>query len=157
MYRRGIARSPFRDGKVTPMQRTRWFAGVLSAVVVLSTAMAQQITRVTPEIGAPGDTVIIAGTGLAGVTTVRFGATVGGFAGFHVIQVSPVQVTATRVTAIVPTFGNFLPGGIPNGSAPVGTVDVGGPGFANSLSFFYLEQTQGVLDTPGLGTTQGGL
>jgi hypothetical protein len=140
------------------MQRSIAFGLILVACTFLSPrAAAQTLTRVTPEVGAPGDTVLISGTNLGGTSTVRFGANVGGFAGFWVVQVAPVQVTPTLVTAVVPVFGNFLPGGLPLGSTPVGTVDVGGGGFANSLPFFYLEQTAGVLDTPGLGTTLGGL
>src|SRR5262245_34234583 len=117
--------------------RLRSFLGVLSAALILSSAVGQTITRVTPEVGAPGDTVIITGTSLGAANVVRFGAVVGGFGGFWVISVTPATVSATQVTAVVPVFGNFLPPNIPNGSAPVGTVDVGGPGFANSLPFFY--------------------
>ena len=130
---------------------------VACAFVLVPRVEAQTLTRVTPQVGAPGDTVLISGTNLGGTITVRFGANVGGFAGFWVVQVAPVQVTQTLVTAVVPVFGNFLPGGVPLGSTPVGTVDCGGGGFANSLPFFYVEQTAGVLDTPGLGTTLGGL
>jgi hypothetical protein len=133
---------------------------VRSSLVALALALAaeaQILSRVTPEVGAPGDVVLIFGANLGATTVVRFGATVGGFSGFQVHQVAPLSVSPTLVIAVVPTFGNFLPPGIPGGSAPVGTVDCGGVGFANSLPFFYLEQTAGVLDTPGLGTTTGGL
>ena len=101
--------------------------------------------------------MLISGTNLGGVTMVRFGAYVGGFGSFHVHQVVPAQVTATLVTAVVPVIGNFLPPGIPNGSSPFGTVGVVGPAFSSWLTFFYCEQTAGMVDTPGLGTTAGGL
>jgi hypothetical protein len=135
----------------------RFVLVVAVATWAASWAPSQQITRVTPEVGAPGDIVIISGTSLGAVTEVRFGAEVGGFAGFWVQSVAPFSVSPTTVVAVVPVFGNFLPPDIPFGSSPVGTVDVGGPGFANSLTFFYMEQTAGQLDTPGVGTTQGGL
>jgi hypothetical protein len=141
------------------MQRSFGFGLILvaSAFLLVPRAAAQTITRVTPKVGAPGDVVLISGTNLGGTSTVRFGANVGGFAGFWVVQVAPTQVTPTLVTAVVPVFGNFLPGGVPLGSSPEGTVDLGAGGFASALPFFYLEQTAGVLDTPGLGTTLGGL
>jgi hypothetical protein len=131
-------------------------AAVLLLVLFASAAPAQMLVRVSPEAGEPGDIVTITGTGLGGTTVVRFGADVGGFAGFWVVQVVPIQVTATSVTAIVPVFGNFLPPGV-SSSSPFGTIDTGGPGFALSLGFFYMEQTQGQVSTPGLGTSQGGL
>ena len=118
-------------------------------------ALAQQVTRAIPEVGAPGDVVLISGTNLGGVTMVRFGAFVGGFGGFQVHQVAPVQVTATLVTAVVPVIGNFVPPGA--GSTPFGGIGVSGPAVSSWLTFYYCEQTAGVVDTPGLGTTAGGL
>jgi hypothetical protein len=120
-------------------------------------AHAQTITRVTPEIGAPGDLISISGSFLGGTGSVRFVAHIGGFGSIWIITVPPVLVTPNLVIGVVPLFGNFAPPGGPNGSLPIGTVDVGSPTSSNSLSFFYLEQTAGAIDTPGLGTTLGGL
>jgi hypothetical protein len=114
------------------------------------------ITRLIPEAAAPGDTLLILGSNLVGTTTVTFGASVGGFAGWWTITVAASGASATAVLVTVPTFGNFLPPGS-LGSGPVGAVTVNSPGATNSLSFFYMEQTQGKYTTPGLGTTQGGL
>jgi hypothetical protein len=135
----------------------RHVTAVLLVILCAVTAPAQQLVRVTPEAGEPGDVITITGTNLGGTTIVRFGADVGGFAGFWVVQVVPIQVTSVSVTAVVPVFGNFLPPGVFPPSNPFGTVDTGGPGFALSLGFFYMEQTQGQVSTPGLGTSQGGL
>ena len=72
-------------------------------------------------------------------------------------QVVPAQVTATLVTAVVPVIGNFVPPGVPNGSSPFGGIGVSGPAISSWLTFYYCEQTAGAVDTPGLGTTAGGL
>lgn len=137
------------------MQLQQAFLASMACALVTLSGRAQTLTRVTSQVGSPGDTVVLTGTNLGATTVVRFGASVGGFAGFMVRNVAPVQVTATSVTAVVPLFGNFLPPGV-LGSSPVGTVDAGGTGFANSLPFFYLEQTAGQISTGGLGTTWGG-
>jgi hypothetical protein len=131
---------------------------VLSFVGLTSSqAAAQTITRITPEAAAPGDLLLITGTNLAGVTIVKFGASVGGFAGYWQINVAPNQVGPTSVIVTVPTFGNFLPPGS-FGSSPVGGVECLTPTtISNQLPFFYMEETAGKLTTPGLGTTQGGI
>jgi len=116
-------------------------------------ASAQTIMRVSPEIGAPGDIVIITGLNLVSVTTVRFNAFVGGVVGFQLHTVAPTSVTPTRVTAVVPVIGNFVPGG----ATPFGGIGVSGPAVSNQLTFYYCEETAGAINTPGLGTTAGGL
>lgn len=137
---------------------------LVSGLVVLilaglgsSRAVAQgSISRLIPEAAAPGDTLLILGSNLVGTTTVTFGASVGGFAGWWTISVVPTGASANSVLVTVPTFGNFLPPG-PLGSSPVGAVTVNSPVPTNSLQFFYMEETAGKYTTPGLGTTQGGL
>jgi hypothetical protein len=130
----------------------------LLAVLIASppAAPGQVLTRVTPEVGAPGDVLLLTGTNLSGVTGVRFRASVGGFIGFNTIVVTPVQVSATTVTVIVPVVGNFLPPSV-LGSSPVGAVSVLAPGPSNLLSFFYFEQTAAQITRSGLGTTWGGM
>ena len=100
------------------MQRSIAFGLIfVGCTFVLAPRLERRRSRGSPpEVGAPGDTVLISGTNLGGTSTVRFGANVGGFAGFWVVQVTPVLVTPTLVIAVVPVFGNFLPGGFPLGS-----------------------------------------
>ena len=129
----------------------------VAALMLVATAfpaLAQQITRVTPAIGAPGDVVLISGMNLGGVTMVRFNAFIGGVVGFEVHQVVPAQVTATLVTAVVPVIGTSR---APNGSTPFGGVGVTGPAFSNQAHVLLLRADRRSGRQPGLGTTAGGL
>jgi hypothetical protein len=143
------------------MRRTdcRTLVAAVLAALLVSETLAQHISRVTPEAAEPGDLVLLTGTSLGGTTTVRFSAA----GGYSVAQVPPVQVTPTSVTAFVPMLVNFAVPPTPivpmPVSSPLGVVDVGTSSvqFSNSRTFFYMEQTAGLVTTPGLGTTQGAL
>ena len=141
--------------KLKTVPRTVVFA-IGMALTMAATTWGQTITRATPEAASPGDLVILDGTALGGTTVVRFFASVGGFVGTWTVDVVPSSVSATQVTAVVPTMAGFAPpGAIPPGD-PVGTITTLGPGTSNSLAFFYIQATPTVT-TLGTGTTQPGV
>lgn len=112
---------------------------------------AQTLTSVVPAAAEPGDLVVLRGSGLGAVTTVRFTGTVGGFVGIWDVDVAPTSVSPTEVRAIVPLFNNFVgPAAVPP-SSPFGTVMVTG---SNQLKFYFMEEKHGQVTTPGIGTTQ---
>ena len=99
-----------------------WVVGfLLLGTVRLS---AQTITSFSPQLGTPGDTVIILGTGFTGATTVRFfnGLPAGRFVN------SSTMITVTNVPAGVTTG----PISVQNGAGPInfgpGDFTVIGPG-----------------------------
>jgi hypothetical protein len=120
-----------------------------------SFAQAQTLTAIVPEAAEPGDLVVLQGSGLAGVTQVRFTGVVGGFVGIWNVSVAPLSVSATEVRALVPTFNNFVgPAAVPP-SDPFGKVSTTGPGgSSNQLDFYFMEEKHGQVTTPGQGTTQ---
>ncbi len=132
------------------------FSWVLAAT--LGSALdAQTISRVVPDAASPGDLVIVQGSGLGAVASVRFRATVGGFAGSWTVDVTPLSLSATALTVRVPQMAGFAPPtAVPPGD-PMGRISIG----ASGTRFFFL---QGTFDprtnlapqsvTQGVGTTQ---
>ena len=119
--------------------------------------LAQSVTRVTPEISSPGDVVLISGTTWAASRWCGSARTWEDSAASRCTRSFPPgnRDAGHRGGAgdrQLPAARN------PERKQPVrdGRLRVG-PAFSSWLTFFYCEQTAGAVDTPGLGTTAGGL
>ena len=140
-------------------KRTPSLLPVLLALPLLllgaATASAQSLKRAVPEVASPGDLVILEGSNLGSVTTVRFTAVVGGFVGQLSIDVPATVVSPTKIETTCPMFNAFVPPGAVAPSSPFGTVSLTVGGFfPASLDFFFCEGTFGQTVTVGNGTTQ---
>lgn len=119
----------------------------LAALLLSVPAVAQVVVdRIVPEAFAPGNVVILKGSGLAGLTQVPFHAIVGGFAGALTINQPIAVATDTEVLVVAPLFNAF----VPVGSSPLGTV---GP---TMLPGFFMEGTFGQTTTGGKGSPTPG-
>jgi hypothetical protein len=117
-------------------------------------AQVGTITSITPEAAAPGDEVVITGTGLGLTQDVVFRATTGGFFSPQNRIATPTIVTPNVVIVTVPLVNAFVPPVA--GSSPHGLVfvrDAGGT-LSNSTPFFFMEATFGQVTTAGAGTSQ---
>ena len=122
----------------------------LAALLLAVPVVAQTVDKIVPEAFEQGDVVTLHGSGLAGVTSVPFTATVGGFAGVLTIDAPIAVATDTEVQVIAPEFNAFVPPFA--GSSPYGLV--GFPGA--ELKAFYMEGTFGQLTTGGKGSPTPG-
>jgi len=139
-----------KSGKTT-------FPVILLAVLLMPLArgMPQIITRITPEVAAPGDIVIVSGSFLGGAS-LEFQAIVGGFVGVWTAVVTPLSSSANQLVAVVPQMAGFAPPNATPPGNPVGTVKAlspAAPTGPNTLPFFFLQALPGVT-TVGTGTTQ---
>ena len=129
------------------------------------TPAAQTVSRVIPAAAAPGDVVILEGTGLEEVDRVEFFARVGGFVGSWTVRQNVLTASATRVTVEMPVMAAFIgpdgsSPGDPNGSlraltargsaAPKQIYFLQGTFFLNAEGFYENPQTS----TLGQGTSQ---
>jgi hypothetical protein len=135
-------------------------ASLCLALCFAGHAAAQQITRVIPDAAAPGDLVILEGTSLEDTISVDFTAQVGGFVGTWTAGATPITVSPTRVTVLLPgSFGFAPPGASPPG-VPLGRVRARTPaGLTGPLPFFFMQGTFMGFESPqtttlGTGTTQ---
>lgn len=104
----------------------------ISNVFVIGTVPAPTIISFAPTVGFPGDTILITGTGLAGVTTVTFGA---------VSATGFIINSNTSISAVV-------------GAGATGAVQVTSASGTASLNGFTLgDSTIGIIKIIGTGTT----
>lgn len=132
-----------------------------AALLVLAGAnAAQQIDSVAPQVGSPGDLVLLRGSGfnspIGGQTTVDFTANVGGFVGQWTEPAQIVSQTNTEIWLLTPDItAGFVPpvaGGTPYGAL---TVSVEGAG-KQDAPFYFVEGVDppGSMDTLQVGTSQ---
>lgn len=143
---------PVRAPRVRAPRLHRWIPTAAVVACLAATAATQTIDRLVPAAAAPGDLVIVEGSGLGGVTQLDFTAIVGGFVGVWTVSAPVIVISPTELRVQVPLFNNFIPP-TPGGSegTPEGWVALpGGP----LVDFFYMEGTNGQFTTLGNGTTQ---
>ena len=144
-HRPAMVRAP----EAEPMIPRTIARSTLAALLLSVPAVAQVVVdRIVPEAFAPGDVVILEGSGLAGITQVPFKAIVGGFAGSLTINQPIAVATDSEVLVVAPEFNAF----VPPGSSPLGTVGEG----ASAKQGFFMEGTFGQLTTAGKGSPTPG-
>ena len=131
--------------------RSTWLAASLLSGLL----SAQTIDEVVPPVAAPGDEVILRGSGLGGTVQVSFTAQVGGFVGVLLKGVTPSAVSDSEVRALVPAMQAFVGpiGAAP--SSPYGEVSIQllTPVVVPGAQFFFVEETMGALATLGQGSS----
>ncbi|MCA8943132.1 MAG: hypothetical protein KDB80_11280 [Planctomycetes bacterium] len=129
---------------------------VFALFLAQAPASAQSIGSIVPSASSPGYVVTVEGTNLQFTMCVQFRAVVGGFVGVRTVEAPALTVSNTRVTALVPEIGGFIPPGEAQAGDPLGEVTV--IDFfglqTETLPFYFLEGTGGAFENAGAATTQ---